>query len=193
MLNLPPELQATLLDRRVVFVRGQLDEETANATIAQLFVIGQTAGGRPIELYLDSPGGSLAASLSVYDVIQTLGSPVSTTCLGTAGGASVLVLAGGAAGRRFALPHARIHLMDEGLELEPSRGGQDLSHQAAAATRLRERWHAALAQHTAYSGGRLDRDLAASHWLSAAEARDYGLVDGILPGVPGTIAPGGQP
>src|SRR5882672_635775 len=107
MLNLPPELQATLLDRRKVFVRGRLDESTANSAIAQLFLIGQMTGGRPIELYLDCPGGSLAASLSVYDVIKTLGSPVSTICLGTAGGAAVLVLAGGAAGRRFALPHAR--------------------------------------------------------------------------------------
>jgi ATP-dependent Clp protease protease subunit len=191
MLNLPPELQASLLGRRVVFVQGRLDESVANTTVAQLLLIAQMAAGPPIELYLDSPGGSLAASLTVYDMIQTLSSPVSITCLGTAGGACVLVLAGGAAERRFALPHARIHLTEEAFEGGLALGRpDDLGRKANEAARLRTRWRDALARHAAASPARIDRDLASGVWLSAAEARDYGLVDGIIPGAP---ALGGLP
>jgi ATP-dependent Clp protease protease subunit len=84
---------------------------------------------------------------------------------------------------RYALPHARIHLMDEQVEV-PTGKGNDLASHVDQAARLRARWREALAKHTAYSGARLDRDLRAGQWLSAAEARDYGIVDGILPGRP---------
>ena len=80
MMNLPPELQSALLGRRVVFLRGRLDEATANSVTAQLLLIAQTGAGRAIELYMDCPGGVLGAALSVYDVIRTSGTPVSTTC-----------------------------------------------------------------------------------------------------------------
>lgn len=165
----------------MVFLRGQLDDAAANSVTAQLLLVGQIAEGQPVELYVDSPGGALAAALTVYDVMQSLKMPVSTTCAGTVGGASVLVLAGGAAGNRFALPHARIHLSEERLDL--SAGNADaLPNEAAQAARMRARWRTALVEHSAHSAGHLDRDLAAGRWLSAAEARDYGLVDGIIPG-----------
>src|SRR5947207_3779337 len=141
MMSLPPELQSALLGRRVVFLRGRLDEATANNVIAQLLLVARTADGRPIELYVDSPGGSIAAALSVYDVIQTLPAPVSTTCIGTCGGASVVVLAGGASGRRFALPHARMHLAQDSLDV--SAGNPTA---AAEAVRQHNRWQTALAQ-----------------------------------------------
>jgi ATP-dependent Clp protease protease subunit len=182
MLNPPPELQSALLGRRVVFLRGRLDEAVSTSVIAQLLLISRTSSDGVIHLYVDSPGGSIAAALSVYDVIQTSTAPVSTTCIGTCGGASVLVLAGGAAGRRFALPHARVHLTQESLDMTASRPAQ-----TNEALQQQQRWQKALAQHIAHSETRLARDLTATHWLSAAEARDYGLVDGIIPGVP---APG---
>jgi ATP-dependent Clp protease protease subunit len=183
MMGLPPELQSALLGRRVVFLRGRLDEASANNLIAQLLLISSTAPGQPIDLYVDSPGGSPGAALSVYDMLQTSRAPVATTCIGTVGGASVLVLAGGASGRRFALPHARIHLTEERVEISTGQAS-DVGNQADEAARVRERWLAALAGHTGHSAARLTRDLHASRWLSAAEARDYGLVDGIIPGTP---------
>jgi ATP-dependent Clp protease protease subunit len=182
MMGLPPELQSALLGRRVVFLRGRLHEATANNVIAQLLLVGNTSSdGGPIQLYVDSPSGSIAAALSVYDVVQSSSSPVSTTCIGTCGGASVLVLAGGAAGRRFALPHARIHLTQESVEVPAGTPTQ-----AAEAIRQQQRWQKALAQHITHSETQLAKDLQLGHWLSAAEARDYGLVDGIIPGVPAT-------
>jgi ATP-dependent Clp protease protease subunit len=177
MMELPPDVQSALLGRRVVFLRGRLDEVTANSIVAQLLLVSRTAPGLIVELYLDSPGGSLSAALSVYDVIQSLGAPVSITCMGTAGGASVLVLAGGAAGLRYALPHARIHLSEEDVTIPAAR-----STELEEAARLRARWHAALVEHVGHSAAQLARDLAAGRWLSAAEARDYGVVDGIIPG-----------
>jgi ATP-dependent Clp protease protease subunit len=188
MMNLPPELQSALLGRRVVFVRGRLDDAAANNVIAQLLLIARTATApdRAIELYLDSPGGSFASVLGLYDVLRTLGAPVSTICLGTAGGASVLVLAGGTDGLRYALPHARIHLFDEQADVSAGNP-EDVIGNADEATRLRVRWQQALAGHTAHSSAQLGRDLTSGRWLSAAEARDYGLVDGIIPGPPSGV------
>jgi ATP-dependent Clp protease protease subunit len=183
MMGLPPELQSALLGRRVVFLRGRLDDAAANSVIAQLLLVARTSAGGTIELYLDSRGGSVGAALSVYDVLETSPAPVSTTCIGTCGGASVLVLAGGKSGQRFALPHARIHLAQDSVEV-PEGDPRQTTGQAVEAVRQQQRWQSALAQHITPSAGQLARDLRQGRWLSAAEARDYGLVDGIIPGVP---------
>jgi ATP-dependent Clp protease protease subunit len=185
MLNLPPELQAALLGRRMVFLRGRLDAANANSVIAQLLLVARTELRQTVDLYVDSPGGALDAALSVYDVVQTLGAAVSTTCVGTAGGAAVLVLAGGALGRRNALPHARVHLVDEPVDAQQGNL-TDLAGHADEAARLRTRWRETLVRHSGHSVAQLERDLVLGRWLSAAEARDYGLVDGIIPGVPQT-------
>jgi len=181
-MNLPPELQSALLGKQVVFLRGRLEDATANSVIAQLLLVGRTAPGQPIKLYIDSPGGSPGAALTVYDFLQTLGKSVSTICIGRTGGSAVLVLAGGADGLRYALPHARIELTDGQIDL-PAGKPNDLVSQAGEAARVRSRWQAALVERTAHSATRLARDLTAGVWLSAAEARDYGLVDGIIPSV----------
>lgn len=166
-----------------MFLRGRVDEATANNTIAQLLLVSRTSTGGTIQLYIDSPSGSVGAALAVYDVLQTSDSPVSTTCIGTCGGAAILILAGGTSGQRFALPHARIHLQQDSLDV-PSGSASQATTQAAEAVRQQERWQSALAQHIIPSATQLARDLHAARWLSAAEARDYGLVDGIIPGVP---------
>jgi ATP-dependent Clp protease protease subunit len=171
------------MDRRVVFLRGRLDDNAAGGVMGQLLLLARTAEGRPIELCIDSPGGSVGAALGLYDVMRTLGSPVSTTCLGTAAGAAVLIVAAGSAGLRYALPHARLQLTEETLALS-SAALADVAGQAAELGRLRLRWRATLVQHVGHSVEQVERDLAAGRWLSAAEAGDYGLVDGIIPGQP---------
>jgi ATP-dependent Clp protease protease subunit len=167
----------------MVFLRGRLDDNTATGVISQLLLLGQMGDGGPIDLYVDSPGGSLGASLAVYDVLRTLAAPVSTTCLATAAGAAVLIVAAGTAGRRFALPHARLHLTEETQDVPTGRPG-DVASQASEIASVRTRWRTALVQHIGHSAVQVERDLKAGRWLSAAEARDYGLVDGIIPGVP---------
>jgi ATP-dependent Clp protease protease subunit len=184
VLNLPPELQGALLGRRMVFLRGRLDDTAASGVISQLLLLGQMGDGGAIDLYVDSPGGSFAASLAVYDVLRTLAAPVSTTCLATAAGAAVLIVAAGTAGRRFALPHARLHLTEETQDMPISVRPGDVASQAAEIAGLRTRWRTALVQHSGHSAAQVERDLKTGRWLSAAEARDYGLVDGIIPGAP---------
>jgi ATP-dependent Clp protease, protease subunit len=175
----PPGLQADLLGRRVLFLRGRLDSANANGVIGQLLLVSATSAGRTVELYVDSPGGSLSAALALYDVMQTLGAPVSTTCVGTAGGAAVLVLASGAAGVRFCLRHARVHLVEDPVDI-PSGSPAGLARQAEEAARVRATWLEALARYAACSVSELSSDLAAGRWLNATEARAYGLVDAIV-------------
>ena len=181
MLNLPPDLQGALFDRRVVFLRGKLDDSGAGEIVSQLLLLSRMADGQAVELYVDSPGGSFGAALSIYDVMRTAGGVISTTCIGVAAGAAVLIVAAGAPARRFALPHARLHLSDEVDELASDRLA-DLQRSAEEIVRVRQRWRAALVEHVGHSAAQVERDLAAGRWLSAAEARDYGLVDGIIPG-----------
>jgi ATP-dependent Clp protease protease subunit len=166
----------------VVFVRGTLDDTLANSAIAQLFLASRTTTGQLIELYIDCQAGTVTSALALYDVVQTLGTPVSTTCTGTAGGAAVVVLAGGTHGRRFALPHARIHLSDDPVEAMAGgrQSGSDPETLAEEARRATARWRAALLQHVTQSPSQLATDLGASRWLTASEAKDYGLIDDIV-------------
>jgi len=179
MMNLPPELDAALLGNNIIYVRGQLDETLANAVIPQLLVASRTARpDRGIDLYIDSPGGTPGAALSVYDVMQSLGMIVATTCIGVAGGASVLVLAGGTLGQRYALPHARVHLVDEATELEPRRAS-DLASQAQAVRDQSARWRTALLKHVRLPVERLVSELSAPRWLTAQEAQSIGVIDAL--------------
>jgi ATP-dependent Clp protease protease subunit len=175
--ELPPELQAALLGNHIVYLRGRLDEVLANTVIAQLLLMSRTSKPeRGIDLYLDSPGGTLAAALSVYDMMQSLGVTVATTCIGTAGGAVVLVLASGTPGQRYALPHARIHLLDETVALEPRRAS-DVATQAEAVREQSARWRTALLRHVRIRPEQLVAELSAPRWLSAQEAQALGLID----------------
>jgi ATP-dependent Clp protease protease subunit len=179
MMNLPPELEAALLGNSIVYLRGRLDESLANTVIPQLLVASRTASpARGVDLFIDSPGGTPGAALSVYDVMQSLGMIVATTCIGVAGGAAVLVLAGGTFGQRYALPHARVHLMDETTELEPRRAS-DLASQAQAVRDQSVRWRAALLKHVAIPAEHLVSELSAPRWLTAQEAQSIGLIDAL--------------
>jgi ATP-dependent Clp protease protease subunit len=160
----------------LIFVRGRLDDALASSVIAQLLMAAQLATRDSIDVYIDSPGGSIRAALGVYDFIQSLGARVSTTCSGTAGGSAVLILAGGAAARRAALPSARIHLTDDPVDLSPGRF-DDPEAQAEEARRATARWRSALLQRSSQSPEQLAQDMAAGRWLSATEALDYGLID----------------
>jgi ATP-dependent Clp protease, protease subunit len=178
-MNLPPELEAALLGNSIVYLRGRLDEALANTVIPQLLVASRTANpSRGVDLYIDSPGGTVGAALSVYDVMQSLGVIVATTCIGTAGGAAVLVLAGGTTGQRYALPHARVHLMEEMTSVEV-RHVADLASHAQALRDQSARWRTALVKHVRLAPERLVAELSAPRWLTAQEAESLGLIDAV--------------
>ena len=178
-MNLPPDLESALLGNSIVYLRGRLDEMLANSLIPKLLLGSRVADpARGMDVYIDSQGGTLSAALSVYDVMQSLGITVATTCVGVAGGAAVLVLAGGTFGERYALPHARVHLMDETTELEPRRAA-DLAIQAEAIRGQSVRWRTALLKHVRIPPDRLVSELSAPRWLTAAEAQSLGIIDAL--------------
>jgi len=124
-------------------------------------------------------------SLPIYDTMKYVRPDKSTFCFGQAASAAAVLLASGTKGKRFALPHARIHLVEDDPGFDLARQRADPSSTAKAAADLRTRWCEALARQTAHSTEHIANDLAKNRWLSAAEARDYGIVDGIIPGQPG--------
>ena len=162
----------------MVFVRGMLDQTAVNAASAQLLVLARTDPQRAIEVYLDSGGGPVVAGFALYDLLQSLGVTVSTTCLGTAAGPGILVVAGGGHGIRFGLPSSRFRIRQR---FEATVGVDDVQAAAREQRRLRERFTELLARHTGRPVEQIAHDVDHGDWLTAAEAREYGLIDAIVP------------
>jgi ATP-dependent Clp protease, protease subunit len=172
------DIYSRLLTDRIVYIGTEIDDGVANVVIAQLLHLESENPQVPINLYLNSPGGSVTASLAIYDTMQFIGSDVATTCVGQVASSASLLLAGGAAGKRMVLPHARVVLH------QPSTGGQgalpDLALQAKEIVRLRAEMEQILARHTGQTVERLREDTGRDLVLVAEEAVAYGLVDGVL-------------
>ncbi len=172
------DIYSRLLTDRIIYVGTEIDDGVANVVIAQLLHLESERPESAINLYLNSPGGSVTATLAIYDTMQFIGSPVATTCVGQAASTAALLLAGGAAGSRMVLPHARVVLH------QPSGGGQgalpDLALQAKEIVRLRAEMEEILSRHTGQGVDRLREDTGRDLVLNAQEAVAYGVVDGVL-------------
>ena len=145
------DIYSRLLTDRIVYIGTEIDDGVANVVIAQLLHLESESPDTPINLYLNSPGGSVTAMLAVYDTLQFIRSPVGTTCIGQAGSSAAVLLAAGAPGQRMVLPHSRVVLH------QPSGGGQgtlpDLALQAKEIVRLRAQMEQILARHTGRDAG----------------------------------------
>lgn len=172
------DIYSRLLTDRIVYVGTEIDDGVANVVIAQLLHLESDSPASPIDLYLNSPGGSVTAMLAIYDTLQFITSPVGTTAVGQAGSSAAVLLAAGEAGRRFVLPHARVVLH------QPSGGGQgtlpDLALQAKEIVRLRSQMESILARHTGRDPEVIREDTERDLVLSAEEAVAYGIADGII-------------
>lgn len=172
------DIYSRLLTDRIVYVGTEIDDGVANVVIAQLLHLESEAPDSPIDLYLNSPGGSVTAMLAVYDTMQFLRPDVGTTCIGQAGSSAAVLLAAGAAGRRMLLPHARVVLH------QPSGGAQgtlpDLALQAKEIVRVRAEMEQILHRHTGVPVERLRADTDRDLVLSARDAVAYGVADGVL-------------
>lgn len=167
-----------LLERRIVFLSGSLDRTRTDTAIAQLLHLDAVDPDLEITLHVNCPSADLRAALAVYDVMQTVRPAVRTVCFGLAAGAASLVLAGGADGKRTALPNARITLYDPPRDLTGTVGELDV--QARELLRLRQQVHELLARHAGQPLERIQRDADRELWLTAAEAQAYGLIDEVL-------------
>jgi ATP-dependent Clp protease protease subunit len=172
------DIYSRLLTDRIIYVGTEIDDGVANVVIAQMLHLESESPETPINLYLNSPGGSVTAMLAVYDTMQFVRSPVGTTCVGQAASSAAVLLAGGEPGSRMVLPHARVVLH------QPTGGGQgalpDLALQAKEIVRLRAEMEQILSRHTGQTVERLREDTGRDLVLAAEAAVGYGLADGIL-------------
>jgi ATP-dependent Clp protease protease subunit len=167
-----------LLENRIVFLQGEIYDGNANEMVMKLLYLQSENRRKDIHFYLNSPGGSVTATLAIYDTMQILSCPVATYCVGQAASGAAVLLAGGTAGKRFALPHARVmvHQPHGGV------GGQvsDIEIQAREILRYRDELNHILAQHTKQPVEKIAKDTDRDFFLSAGEAKEYGLVDEII-------------
>jgi ATP-dependent Clp protease protease subunit len=172
------DIYSRLLKERVIFMVGQVDDYMANLVVAQLLFLESENPDKDIHLYINSPGGSVTAGLSIYDTMQFIKPDVSTMCIGQAASMGALLLAGGAKGKRFALPHSRMMIH------QPSGGthGQaaDIEIQANEIIKLRHQLDKIMAAHTGKDLDEIARDTERDNFMSADEAVKYGLVDKVL-------------
>src|SRR5262245_12075800 len=172
------DIFSLLLRNRIVFLGTPVTEEVANTIVAQLLFLQQDDPDREIHLYINSPGGDADAGLAIYDTMHLVQPRVATTCVGMAASAAAVILAGGAPGRRAALPNSRmlIHQASTGVQGTAA----DIEVHAREILRLNARIKQLLAADTGQDVERISQDINRDYWMSAPEAQDYGLIDTII-------------
>ncbi len=172
------DIYSRLLKERVVFIVGPVEDQVANLVVAQLLFLESENADKDISLYINSPGGSVTAGLAIYDTMQFIKPDVSTICIGQAASMGAVLLAGGARGKRFCLPHSRvmIHQPWGGFQGQVS----DIDIHAREFLFLRQKLNEILAFHTGKSIEQVARDTERDNFMGGQEAIDYGLLDAVL-------------
>lgn len=172
------DIYSRLLKDRIIFLGGPIDDNVANVVIAQLLFLESEDPDKDIYLYINSPGGVVTAGLAIYDTMQYIKPDVSTICIGQAASMGSVLLAAGAKGKRYALPHSRIMIH------QPLGGAQgqstDIQIQAREILRIREILNEILKAHTGQSVEKLTADTERDNFMSATEAKEYGLIDEVI-------------
>lgn len=172
------DIYSRLLKERIIFMTGQVFDEMSSLICAQLLFLESENPTKDIAFYINSPGGVVTSGLAIYDTMQYIRCPVSTVCIGQAASMGSLLLTAGAAGKRFALPNARI------MVHQPSGGAQgqatDIQIQAQEILRIRQRLNEIYVKHTGQSLDTIERKLERDSFMSAAEAKDFGLIDEVV-------------
>jgi ATP-dependent Clp protease protease subunit len=172
------DIYSRLLKERVIFVVGPIEDQMANLVVAQLLFLESENPDKDIHLYINSPGGSVTAGLSIYDTMQFIKPEVSTMCVGQAASMGAFLLSGGAKGKRLILPNARTMIH------QPSGGAQgqasDIEIQAKEILFLRERLNRMLSEHTGQPMDVIERDTERDRFMSAEQSVEYGLVDQVI-------------
>lgn len=175
-----------LLENRIIFLEGVIDDHSANLAVMKLLFLQHDNRKQEISFYVNSPGGSVSATLAVYDTMQFLECPIATYVIGMAASGAAVLLAGGTKGKRYALPHATVMIHQP----HGSVGGQvsDIEIQCEEILRMKRTFNEILAHHTGQPYDRVAAETERDRFLNAQEAKEYGLVDEVLSKVPG--APG---
>jgi ATP-dependent Clp protease, protease subunit len=172
------DIYSRLLKERVIFMVGQVEDHMANLVVAQLLFLEAENPDKDIHLYINSPGGSVTAGMSIYDTMQFIKPDVSTMCIGQACSMGAFLLNAGAPGKRFCLPNARTMIH------QPSGGAQgqatDISIQAEEILKIRQRLNEIMAKHSGRDFDEIARDTERDRFMSADESKEYGLIDDVL-------------
>ncbi len=172
------DIYSRLLKDRIIFLGSGVDDVVANLVIAQLLFLESEDPDKDIHLYINSPGGHVSSGLAIYDTMQYVKSPISTICMGQAASMGALLLAGGEAGKRFALPNARV------LIHQPLGGAQgqatDIDIQAKEIVRIREALTQILVKHTGQKRDKLHADTERDFFMTAQESKEYGIIDHVI-------------
>jgi ATP-dependent Clp protease protease subunit len=173
------DLFSRLLKDRIVFLGAPIDDDVANVVIAQLLFLESEDPDKDVMMYVNSPGGDVTAGLAIYDTMQALRCPVATFCVGQAASMASLLLAAGTKGKRNALPNARV-MIHQPLAGMPRAPASDVAIHAREILKARETLNAIYARHTGQSADKIQRDTERDNFMSAAEAKGYGLIDEVL-------------
>ena len=172
------DIYSRLLKERVIFLVGQVEDYMANLVVAQLLFLESENPDKDIHLYINSPGGSVTAGMSIYDTMQFIKADVSTLCIGQAASMGAFLLAAGAKGKRFSLPNSRVMIH------QPSGGFQgqssDIAIHAKEIMYLREKLNAILASHTGKTAAEIDFDTERDNFMSATQSVEYGMIDKVI-------------
>ena len=172
------DIYSRLLEERVIFIVGPIEDHMANLVVAQLLFLESENPDKDVHLYINSPGGSVTAGLSIYDTMRFIKPDVSTMCIGQAASMGAFLLSGGSKGKRYILPNARTMIH------QPSGGAQgqatDIEIQAKEILFLRERLNSLLAEHTGQSMEVIERDTERDRFMSSEQSVEYGLVDEVI-------------
>ena len=173
------DIYSRLLNDRIIFIGGPIDDDVANSVVAQLLFLEGDDPDKDINLYINSPGGSVSAGLAIYDTMQYIKCEVSTICIGLAASMGAFLLAAGAKGKRKALPNAEImiHQVSGGAQGQAT----DINIQAEQILKLKKRLNEILSERTGQSVARVTQDTERDNYMSAEEARAYGLIDEVFP------------
>ena len=172
------DIYSRLLKERIVFLVGAVEDEVASLVVAQLLYLESENPDKEIQLYINSPGGSVSAGLAIYDTMQFVTSKISTLCIGQAASISALLLAGGTDGKRYCLPHTRIMLHQPLGDFEGP--ATDIDIHAKEILQVRRQLDGILARHTAQSLQRIRKDTERDYFMDPRDAVEYGLIDDIL-------------
>ncbi|MEX2516799.1 MAG: ATP-dependent Clp endopeptidase proteolytic subunit ClpP [Gammaproteobacteria bacterium] len=172
------DIYSRLLKERVIFMVGPVEDQVANVIVAQLLFLESENPDKDIHLYINSPGGSVSAGLAIYDTMQFIKPDISTMCMGMAASMGAFLLAGGASGKRYCLPHSRVMIH------QPLGGFQgqatDIDIHAREILKAREQLNTILAAHTGQSLEKIQHDTERDFFMGAEEAKTYGVVDAVL-------------
>ncbi|MEB3308416.1 MAG: ATP-dependent Clp protease proteolytic subunit [Cyanobacteriota bacterium] len=164
---------------RILFLGSEVNDAVANALVAQMLYLDSDDNSKPIYLYINSPGGSVTAGLAIFDTMQYVKSDVVTICVGLAASMGAFLLAAGSKGKRLALPHSRI-MIHQPLGGTSQRQASDIEIEAKEILRIKHMLNTSMAEMTGQPFEKVEKDTDRDYFLSAAEARDYGLIDRVI-------------